>query len=121
LRRDGDLGDLGDEAVLLVALVDWVPGEVGEERHVESAVGRHPHSKRGPSEQCPKIQTLPLTARQPRHVDARKARGNVAKHGVCFWERLLVVMFTERGDAIRLVSARKATRRERRDYVESEE
>jgi hypothetical protein len=30
-------------------------------------------------------------------------------------------MFTERGDAIRLVSARKATRRERRDYEESEE
>ena len=35
--------------------------------------------------------------------------------------RLLVVMFTERGDAIRLVSARKATRRERRDYEETEE
>jgi len=35
--------------------------------------------------------------------------------------RLLVVMFTERGDAVRLVSARKATRGERRDYEESEE
>ena len=30
--------------------------------------------------------------------------------------RLLAVMFTERGQAIRLVSARKATRRERRKY-----
>lgn len=35
--------------------------------------------------------------------------------------RLLVVMFTERGDAIRIVSARKATRRERRDYEEGED
>jgi len=31
-------------------------------------------------------------------------------------ERLLVVCFTERGDAIRLFSARKATKRERGDY-----
>ena len=30
--------------------------------------------------------------------------------------RLLVVMFTERGEAIHLISARKATRRERREY-----
>ena len=35
--------------------------------------------------------------------------------------RLLVVMFTERGEAIRLLSARRATRRERRDYEETEE
>jgi uncharacterized DUF497 family protein len=34
--------------------------------------------------------------------------------------RLLVVMFTERGDAIRLISARKATRGERSSYEESE-
>ena len=32
--------------------------------------------------------------------------------------RLLAVMFTERGQAIRLVNARKATRRERREYEE---
>jgi hypothetical protein len=32
--------------------------------------------------------------------------------------RLLVVMFTERGEAIHLISARKATRRERREYEE---
>ena len=31
-------------------------------------------------------------------------------------ERLLIVCFTERGDAIRLFSARKTTRRERADY-----
>ena len=32
--------------------------------------------------------------------------------------RLLLVCFTERGDAIRIISARKATRRERKDYEE---
>ncbi len=32
--------------------------------------------------------------------------------------RLLVVMFTERGEAIHLIGARKATRRERREYEE---
>jgi len=33
-------------------------------------------------------------------------------------QRLLVVVFTERGNKIRLISARLATRRERRDYEE---
>lgn len=33
--------------------------------------------------------------------------------------RLLVVVFTDRGDRIRIISARVATRRERRDYEES--
>jgi hypothetical protein len=32
--------------------------------------------------------------------------------------RFLVVMFTERDEAIHLISARKATRRERREYEE---
>jgi uncharacterized DUF497 family protein len=32
--------------------------------------------------------------------------------------RLLVVMFTERGEVLHLISARKATRRERREYEE---
>ncbi|MGH7346767.1 MAG: BrnT family toxin [Candidatus Rokuibacteriota bacterium] len=34
--------------------------------------------------------------------------------------RLLVVMFTERGGAIRLISGRRATPRERRRYEEGE-
>ena len=33
-------------------------------------------------------------------------------------ERLLVICFTERGDAIRIISARKATKNERKDYEE---
>jgi uncharacterized DUF497 family protein len=32
---------------------------------------------------------------------------------------LLVVVFTERGDTIRIISARPASRRERRDYEQS--
>ena len=32
--------------------------------------------------------------------------------------QLLAVMFTERGEAIRLISARRATQRERREYEE---
>ena len=33
-------------------------------------------------------------------------------------DRLLAVMFTERGEAIRIISARRATRQERRNYEE---
>ena len=35
--------------------------------------------------------------------------------------RLLVVVFTERGEKIRIISARTATRRERKDYEEGRE
>lgn len=38
--------------------------------------------------------------------------------GRSFHQRLLVVAFTERGDSIRIISAREATRRERRIYEE---
>ena len=54
--------------------------------------------------------------------DARKAADNVRKHGVSFEEARTVfadpVMFTERRDAVRVISARQATRRERIDYEE---
>ena len=82
--------------------------------------------------------------------DSRKARSNLAKHGVGFQEastifgdplsltipdpehslsegryitvgrafsgKLLVVVHTERGDNIRIISARRASRRERKFY-----
>ncbi len=35
-------------------------------------------------------------------------------------QHLIAVMFTERAGAIRVISARKATRRERREYEEGE-
>ena len=38
--------------------------------------------------------------------------------GVSLRRRLLAVMYAERGDTIRLISARPATRQERRDYEE---
>jgi hypothetical protein len=34
-------------------------------------------------------------------------------------QRLLAVMFAERSEAIRIISSRRATRRERREYEES--
>ena len=85
--------------------------------------------------------------------DQKKARSNLAKHGVSFDEastvfqdvlsvtiadplhstveerfvlignscrnRLLVVVHTDRGDRVRIISARLATRRERRNYEEN--
>ena len=36
-------------------------------------------------------------------------------------QRLLSVMFTDRQEVVRLISARRATRHERRDYEKSEE
>lgn len=38
--------------------------------------------------------------------------------GVDFLGRLIVVIWTDRGESLRLISARKATRRERRLYEE---
>ena len=84
--------------------------------------------------------------------DGRKAKANVAKHGVSFEEaatvfadplsltipdpdhsqveerfiilgkshtgKLLVVVHTERGDNLRIISARRASRRERKNHEE---
>lgn len=52
-------------------------------------------------------------------LDARKDYGEVRKIGagvVSGSEELLVVVFTERGDARRIISARKASKRERNKY-----
>lgn len=49
----------------------------------------------------------------PRHS---KAEERDVLLGQSARRRLLAVMFTERGQAIRLISARKATRRERGEY-----
>jgi hypothetical protein len=69
--------------------------------------------------------------------DSGKARANLKKHGVDFADaatvfddplavtiseeeageaRFLVVVYAWRGDRIRIISARMATRRERREY-----
>jgi uncharacterized DUF497 family protein len=52
----------------------------------------------------------------PDHSEA-EAREVIVGHSVT--QRLLVVSFRARRDSIRIISARKATRRERRDYEEN--
>lgn len=58
---------------------------------------------------------LSVTLDDPRH-----SRGEVryVLVGRSSWGRYLAVMFTERGDAIRIISARATTARERREYEE---
>ena len=52
----------------------------------------------------------------PRHSEGEE---RYVLLGLSERQRLLAVMFTEGGDVIRLISARKATRHERRDYEEN--
>ena len=51
----------------------------------------------------------------PRHSETEE---RYVLLGLSARRRLLTVMFTERGRAMRLISARRATRRERREYEE---
>jgi uncharacterized DUF497 family protein len=60
--------------------------------------------------------------------DPRKAAANLAKHKVSFEEAgtffgdllgRMAVMYVERAEAVRMISARRATRRERKDYEEN--
>ena len=51
----------------------------------------------------------------PRHSEYEQ---RFALLGLSQEQRLLAVMFSERQEAIRIISARRATRRERRDYEE---
>jgi uncharacterized DUF497 family protein len=53
----------------------------------------------------------------PAHSSARERREVIIGHSSR--GRLLLVSFTERSQGIRLISARKATRNERRDYEEA--
>lgn len=60
--------------------------------------------------------TLSLTIYDPLHSDEEERfilMGNSCKN------RLLVIVHTERGDKIRIISARKATKNERRQYEEN--
>ena len=51
----------------------------------------------------------------PRHSSLEERRVLL---GISAEGRLLAVMYVERGEAIRIISARRATRHERRDYEE---
>jgi uncharacterized DUF497 family protein len=58
---------------------------------------------------------LSLTIADPLHSDDEDRFVTLGESGE---GRLLVVVFTERGDNIRIITARRATRRERKDYEE---
>jgi len=59
---------------------------------------------------------LSVTIHDPDHSSAREERFVSVGHSVR--RRLLVVVHCDRGDSIRIVSARPATRREREQYEE---
>jgi uncharacterized DUF497 family protein len=56
---------------------------------------------------------LALTGYDPRHSDDED---RYITMGTSEAGRLLIVSHTDRGDKVRLISAREASRRERRDY-----
>jgi len=60
---------------------------------------------------------LSLTIRDPDHSVGEERWLLVGESGA---GRLLVVAYTERGDEIRLITARSATRRERQTYEEEQ-
>jgi hypothetical protein len=56
---------------------------------------------------------LSVTGYDPRHADDED---RFLTMGMSIAGRLLVVSHTDRGDVVRITSAREATRRERKDY-----
>lgn len=63
------------------------------------------------------LDPLAATASDPRTEDVAEVR--YATIGYSMQGRLLIVAHCERDEAIRIISARKPTRRERTDYEES--
>jgi len=62
--------------------------------------------------------TLSLTVHDPLHSDKED---RFILIGSSIKNRLLVVVHTERGNKIRIISARKATKKERKKYEENAE
>ncbi len=60
--------------------------------------------------------TLSLTIHDPLHSDDED---RFILIGDSYKNRLLVIVHTERGDKIRIISARKASKKERKQYHES--
>src|SRR3972149_3028555 len=60
--------------------------------------------------------TLSLTIYDPLHSDEED---RLILIGNSYKNRLLVIVHTERGDKIRIISARKATKNERKQYEEN--
>ena len=62
------------------------------------------------------VDPLEVTIDDPDHASSEQRFISV---GVSFKQRLLVVSYTERANRIRIISARKPTRLERRGYQET--
>ena len=60
--------------------------------------------------------TFSITIADPDHSDSEDRFVDI---GLSHRGRLLVVSYTERGDRIRIISARRATRAERKSYEEA--
>jgi len=60
--------------------------------------------------------TLSLTIYDPLHSDDEHRQILI---GSSYQNRMLVIVYTERGDKIRIISARKATKHERNRYEEN--
>ena len=60
---------------------------------------------------------LSLTIDDPLHSTVEE---RMVQIGISHMNRLLVVVYTERGDNIRLISARRATKKERNNYESNE-
>jgi len=60
---------------------------------------------------------LSLTIEDPLHSSDEERLVHI---GLSYKNRILIVVHTERGDNIRIVSARKATKRERKHYENNE-
>jgi uncharacterized DUF497 family protein len=60
--------------------------------------------------------TLSITIADPDHSDSETRFVDI---GISHRRKLLVVSYTERNDKIRIISARPATRAERRNYEEA--
>jgi hypothetical protein len=60
---------------------------------------------------------LHATMRDARHAEVEDRYITI---GETFWGKVLVVAHAERGDRIRIISARRATRSEKRNYMEKE-
>ena len=60
---------------------------------------------------------LSLTIDDPLHSTGEE---RMVQIGISYKNRLLVVVHTERGDNIRIISARKASKRERDNYESNE-
>ena len=61
---------------------------------------------------------LTITIDDPRHSSSMEER--LVTTGESARRRLVVVVHADRGDIIRIISARRATRREKRDYEEGQ-